>query len=523
MSNESQPRPPNLLELYRAHRDEIDALTNETALFLLAFTEHVGSATLDELARDVNLAPNDTRAKMTPLLRGKLMNEINGSFAVTALGKRVLSEIGFIAPPAFPGEPPREPPKPPTPPTPGVLGWLLGIAAFLAVGIIVISAVIVGVILIGTPTPPHITPIIPTVIHTVVVEQLFTPTPTATPSRTPTSTATASATPSRTSTPTATSTRTPTPTPTPSPTAQTLPIGHAPVALAFHPSGKQIWVGHLDGVIHTLDVETRKIVNETRVPGEISWLAPSPRGDRLYVATRGTLAFALETTKLDLVARAALDAIPGSDKPLAVSDDGRLIFISDSYGKSNSFFVLDANKFSVMLRARSGYAPGLAELAFAGKLLLVPSAEDDYVAVYEITSERLATLAAAGASLEPITKISGIAKPVTAHANEERAAIYIGSSQEPLIAVADLKTFKLETVIRLPERIVTSTQSPDGKRLVATSRASNSVFIVDTNANRFVASFAAGKTPRGVAIAPDNRTAWIANLDDGTLTIIPLP
>jgi len=109
------PSPYNLLELYREHRDEIDVLTDEMSLFILAFTDHIGTVTLDKLASEVNLSPSALRTKLTPLLRGRMMLEGKATLSVTATGKRLLSEIGFGTPPPVG---PSAPPKPSAPPQP---------------------------------------------------------------------------------------------------------------------------------------------------------------------------------------------------------------------------------------------------------------------------------------------------------------------------------------------------------------------------------------------------------------------
>ncbi len=165
------PSSYNLLELYRQHRDEIDAITDPTSLFILAFTNRQNGVRLDELAGDLGFSPTALRAKIAPLVRAQLASEATNQLMVTPLGKRVLDELGFAVPPAptdLPerGEPPRKPPQPPT--TTGVPGWLWGIIAFFATA----AVVLVGAIIIGAAILPDIfNPPIPTPI----------PFPTATP------------------------------------------------------------------------------------------------------------------------------------------------------------------------------------------------------------------------------------------------------------------------------------------------------------------------------------------------------
>jgi hypothetical protein len=173
------PSPYNLLELYREHRDEIDVLTDETALFILAFTDHIGTVTLGKLASDVNLSPGALRTKLTPLLRGRMLLESTETLSVTTAGKRLLSEIGFgTPPPVGPSATPKpsaptqpQPPKfvrKPETPKPAATSkakgsnctclGIIGCGGLLIVGIIVVLIIIAGLGPLTLPeeaTPPR--------------------------------------------------------------------------------------------------------------------------------------------------------------------------------------------------------------------------------------------------------------------------------------------------------------------------------------------------------------------------------
>jgi hypothetical protein len=95
-----QPFRYNLLELYREHRDEIDVLTDLTALFILAYVNQIGGITLKALSYEVGLAETLLHRKMVPLQRGEMMVESNGMLSVTGFGKRILNGVGLVAPAA---------------------------------------------------------------------------------------------------------------------------------------------------------------------------------------------------------------------------------------------------------------------------------------------------------------------------------------------------------------------------------------------------------------------------------------
>ena len=259
--NTPTPTPHNLLELYRAHHDEIDALTDPVSFFILGFINHAGKVTLDELTRDVNLSLSELRVKLVPLLRGKLIHDAKGILTITPLGAQVLGELGFPTQ-AIPASnqarnPTQQPvrtansnwqfatPKASPPVTKPPFNWgaLIGIAATI------ILLTIVGggtwlLTLAPTPTPTFTATASPTFTNTpsptstpspnIVVPGIVSPTPTASSTPSPARTLTPSLTPSRTLTPT----RTPTVTRTAQPvTINLAPNEDAYVTSACSPTG----------------------------------------------------------------------------------------------------------------------------------------------------------------------------------------------------------------------------------------------------------------------------------------------
>jgi len=209
----STPSHYNLLELYRQHRDEIDAITDPLTLFILAYVNHLGTIRLDEIAGELGLSPAALNKTLLPLYRGNFITESAQVLSVTSLGKRVLAELGFGAPPVppQPSEPPRQPPRSPAPSASRVPGMtMFGVAAVVLVSAILLGALALFGIFAFPALPPTRVPQV--ITHppvtlarqtTVGMTPTFTPTPsltwTLTPSRTPTWTRTF--TPTRTPTP----------------------------------------------------------------------------------------------------------------------------------------------------------------------------------------------------------------------------------------------------------------------------------------------------------------------------------
>ncbi len=232
------PSAYNLLELYRQHRDEIDAITDPVTLFILAYVNYNGEIRLNALAKELGLSSAALNKTLLPLYRSQLITESGQTLWLTALGKRVLEELGFIAPPippTKPSEPPKQSPKPPAPPATGLRGiGFLGGAIVVLIGVVIIGALVLPGILNPPTLPPTRAPLVitqpPTTAPyavpeaaTQVVERTHTATPTSLPTFTPASSHTFTPTSSHTFTPTSSRTFTPTPSRTFTPTLTRTP------------------------------------------------------------------------------------------------------------------------------------------------------------------------------------------------------------------------------------------------------------------------------------------------------------
>ncbi|HEX7588705.1 MAG TPA: hypothetical protein VF478_10355, partial [Anaerolineae bacterium] len=97
-----QPFRYNLLELYREHRDEIDAFNDLMHLFFLAYLNHAGRISLKAFSKDIGLAEDSLMQQMAPLLRGEMIAQEAGFLTASAYGKRILEGLGLQGPTAPP-------------------------------------------------------------------------------------------------------------------------------------------------------------------------------------------------------------------------------------------------------------------------------------------------------------------------------------------------------------------------------------------------------------------------------------
>jgi len=325
-------------------------------------------------------------------------------------------------------------------------------------------------------------------------------------------------------------------TPTPTPSVNPFSLGLKPLSIIFDPTGKLVYVGTFEGTILVLDAATQKVVLKGMVPGAAVALALSPKGDRLYVATfemnvisdravlfaaastRGAV-YALETSKLEIVAKAGLQFF-GLPR-MTMAQDGRFIFLTDSGDKSSTLLILEPSQLGQVVRAKDGTSPQRAEVNRSSSLLYVPAFSDDVVNVYNIQAEPLKLAAAAGA-FNPIEKIPAKGGPIAANLSADESLLYIGLGNQPLIDVANTKTLKIDQTITIPTAVLTTQTSPNGRWLVALSRTTDHVFVIDTGSNRLTADLGVGKDPTSLDISPDNQTVWVANAGDNSISVITL-
>ncbi len=490
----AQPPDLNLLKLYRAHREEILALADPTALFALGFVNQIGPTTRAELQNDLGVDPARLEQIVSKLNRAELLATQGENLSITPLGKQVLGEVGIVG--SGGGTTLRRPRKPSNGSSGGG-----GLARFIAV---LIGIAIVGVAILNFSD-------IETFVRGVIAPQ-----PTSSPTSVAANTIPApTILPEDTDTPEEVPTETATPTPTIAPLV--IPkVGSNPFAVAINPNGKTIYVGDRAGILHTVDVATHKVNDVTKVGFPISWLVSSPEGDRLYASgTNGTV-FGIETNTFKVVAKASLDTQGASEKPMVISADGNFLYVSDQSEKSKTISVRETKQLGQVARFGDALMPGLPAVNSLNTTLYVPNFIDNLLTVYTLTPGTKLS-----AKLSDRRSFKG--GPTAAILDRDGSRLYLTFAQLPEIELVGSQKLDTQDRISVGTGIFTAALSGDGQRLVATGFSANAVYVIDTGSNELIATVAVGKDPRGVAISRDGKTAYVANSGDGSLSIITLP
>jgi YVTN family beta-propeller protein len=103
-------------------------------------------------------------------------------------------------------------------------------------------------------------------------------------------------------------------------------------------------------------------------------------------------------------------------------------------------------------------------------------------------------------------EISGVTadkiQPVGVVIDKARNRGYVALGPANRVAVINAKTFEVEKVLLVGQRVWNLAFSPDQKRLYTTNGASNDISIIDLDSQTVTKSIGVGNYPWGVAVKP---------------------
>jgi YVTN family beta-propeller protein len=337
-----------------------------------------------------------------------------------------------------------------------------------------------------------------------------------------------------------------------------------PVNLAFRPDGREVWVAcESAGSVVVVDAARRIRVAEIPVGGQATDVAFSPDGTRAYVTAR----LDDSVTEVDVASRRVLRKIPVADEPhgLAVDPTGRTLFVVDTAQDMVSVVDLASGKETKRLAA-SRYAWSAA-LSPDGRSLLVTNALSRFVPFRTASMSEVTVLDVAGQRVEDrwVVPEANLLLGVAWHPSGEFALATLNRTKNLVPMTRILQGWTItnglavlwrdgrvdQVLLDQPQRYFADTTdvaiSPDGKTAVATSAGTDQVAIIDldklvalvksrsdedrrevlpnwlgASAEFVVARVKVKDNPRGVTVAPDGRTAWVANTLDDSLSVIDL-
>jgi YVTN family beta-propeller protein len=337
-----------------------------------------------------------------------------------------------------------------------------------------------------------------------------------------------------------------------------------PVNLAFRPDGREVWVAcEASGSVAVVDAATRAKVAEVTVGGQATDVAFSPDGTRAYVTSRLNDSVSV----IDVATREVVQAIPVADEPhgVAVDPAGKTLFVLGTAFDAVSIVDLANGREAKRLAASRN--PWSTALSPDGRSLLVTNALSRFVKFRTPPMSEVTVLDVEGKKVEDrwVVPEANLLLGVAWHPSGEFALATMNRTKNLVPMTRILQGWTItnglavlwksgrvdQVLLDEPQRFFADVTdvafAPDGKTAVATSAGTNRAAVIDVDrllalvrrtsdeerrdvlpnwlgasAEFVVARVETKDNPRGVTVAPDGRTAWVANTLDDSLSVIDL-
>jgi YVTN family beta-propeller protein len=338
-----------------------------------------------------------------------------------------------------------------------------------------------------------------------------------------------------------------------------------PVDLALRPGHRELYVAcEAAGTVAVIDLDSGRAVAEIPVGGQPTGLTFRPDGRVAYVTNRLDDSIAA----IDAEARAVTATAPVGDEPHGVRTDadGKTLYVLNT--SSDDISVLDAATLKEAKRLSAGRSPWALALSPDGSRFAVTSALSQFVAPRESSRSEITILDAGRGVVEDrlIAADANLLQGVAWHPSGRFALTTLLRTKNlvPMtrmvqgwtvtnglgIAWADGRVDQVlldEPNVSFPDPTAVAF-TPDGKTALVTSAGSDRVAVVDvdrllaivegaTDAERaevlpnslgpatefVVAHVPTAANPRGLAIAPDGKTAYVACALDDAVSVIDIP
>jgi YVTN family beta-propeller protein len=310
-----------------------------------------------------------------------------------------------------------------------------------------------------------------------------------------------------------------------------------------------------------VDAVKRVRVAEIKVGGQATDLAFSPDGTKAYVTSRRNDSVVV----IDVAARKVLRSFAVADEPhgIAVDPEGGALFVMGTAFDAVS--VVDVATGKETKRLAASRNPWSAALAPDGKRLLVTNALSRFVPFRAAPVSEVTVFDVAARRVEDrwVVPEANLLLGVAWHPSGEFAIATLNRTKNLVPMTRILQGWTITNGIAVlwkggrvdqllldePQRyfadITDVAFTPDGKQAFATSAGTDQVAVIDVaklvalvtrssdeerrdllpnwlgaSAEFVTARIPVKDNPRGIAVAPDGRTAWVANTLDDSLSVI---
>jgi YVTN family beta-propeller protein len=337
-----------------------------------------------------------------------------------------------------------------------------------------------------------------------------------------------------------------------------------PINLTFRPDGREVWTAceAADSVV-IVDAAKRVRVAEIPVGGQATDVAFSPDGTRAYVSNRHDDSVSV----IDVAARKVLRTIPVGDEPHGLLTDrsGRLLYVLNT--SSRDLSVVDLSEGRETSRLAASRYPWSLALSPDGSRMLVTNALARLGELRNVPTSEVTVLDAPEARVADrlVLPEANLLLGVAWHPSGEFALATLNRTKNLVPMTRILQGWTItnglavlwkdgridQVLLDEPQRYFADVTdvafTPDGRRAVVTSAGTDRVAVVDVekllallrrtpesdrkevlpnwlgaSSEFVVARIPVKNNPRGITVAPDGATAWVANTLDDSLSVIDL-
>jgi YVTN family beta-propeller protein len=291
-----------------------------------------------------------------------------------------------------------------------------------------------------------------------------------------------------------------------------------------NPTGTQglIVIDKLGGYVRFFDPASLAELSSLTIAGTPHELAISPDHRHAYVPDYGAGVYGRNPKPgrsiavIDLAARNVVDMIDVSpyQAPHGLQVDAKGLLYA-SCDLSRKLLVIDPKQRRVLAAIDTdGTGHWAAVLPDGSKAYVANKNDRRFVTVIDIFKRKIAGTVAMPNGTQGIT------------ASPDGKRVLALDLTQPRIAVIDTATDMVSediTISGAVHGLWRARYSPDGKRLLVSSSAENTLHILDArNPKAEQKNVKTGKTPFGIAFTPDSRTALIGNHGDGSVDVVDL-
>jgi YVTN family beta-propeller protein len=241
-------------------------------------------------------------------------------------------------------------------------------------------------------------------------------------------------------------------------------------------------------------------------------VAVSRDGARLYVTHFLSGSVTVIDTATNSVT-ATIDDLPSGTYGVAVSADGKFLFLANPHGQFLRKILADGSASAERIDAGVGsFCYGLAMSPHGDVLYATCAMEDQIILLDNLVMN--------------IGKISGIDFPVGVAASPDSTRLYATNYSSQTVSVIDIKSADSPVIAKIdvPLGPYGVAASPDGARVyIAHFHADDLVSVIDTASLKVVDKITTGSGPvRGVAVSPDGGRLYVTNYFSNSVSVIPL-